>query len=556
MVVPLASWTVVACVVAALSTVRFMVNDDAVMAGFASGDFTGRPSAHLVFIGILPGLFVSRLSMMTHALPWYTLTLYALDVVSLSVVTQCWRRHRPSLTIPTQFVLGLAMATLASVMFVTPTFTVTAMITCFAAVVSLTDLATQVPRQWWWFALPLALFGASASVRFDAFLGGTAVGLPLILLCCVRLGARRTVGLGIAMVCLAGFIVGSNRLADNADWTAYRDFNDVRGAIHGTTQLALTIAENDTPEVKAMLQANGWIADDLTLFRRWYIENPEVYNIATLERLRDVTDERAESNSWSGAWRAVVPANRPMMGLVLAAGIALAIGGARRALFAVGQLAWAAAVCTWVARSQRFPARIAIPLLAGVAILCCIASLLVRRSARATSQTMSTVAVATFAVGMLAFVVEPLWSFYAPSALSSSNADGIAKASTNVRDIRRINPDGTFILLGAAADVFAVEATSGTGTYGTWPGILTTGWNAQSPSQAVRIRRLELQPDLGAAAVDQPDIRFVARRSDARNIVQSLRHHRGIRTEIVVDGTLQDGAVVFRLVTKLAGEAG
>jgi hypothetical protein len=56
-------------------TRSYQVNDDAVMAGFASGDFTGNPDGRLVFIKPLVGFPLSWMYRVLPEIAWCGLTL-------------------------------------------------------------------------------------------------------------------------------------------------------------------------------------------------------------------------------------------------------------------------------------------------------------------------------------------------------------------------------------------------------------------------------------------------------------------------------------------------
>ena len=525
-----------------------MTNDDAGMASFASGDYTGRPSAHLVFISIAPGFAISRLYMLTRAVPWYLVCLYAYAVISLSAMTQSWRRHRRSQSAAVQATLAIAIATLASVMFVLPTFTVAAMAATVAASVMLADIAATPSSGWTPLIVAVTLLGASAALRFDSFLGGLAITSPLLLLCLTRLGYRRCIVLGIAALTIVVGLTASTRMTENAEWRAYREFNEIRGTMHGTQQLMTTTLNADSPAVQSVLADNAWSSVDLRLFGRWFIEDPAVYNATTLRRLQSVVDDVATDNSWSAAWSEVVTRNRPLISLVCASAVAVGLGGRRRLLYGLGALAWTAAICGWVARAERFPLRIAIPLLTGAAIAAGFAPLLIRGSDWTRTDSTHNFVNCCYALAVLGLVVAPLW-IYSPSNLSSDNAAGLDAAHLGMTAIRAVDTRGTFIILGASGDVFDRPSTQTPGVFSRMD-IITTGWNSQSPHQRLRLAHLGLSADLISSSMDRAHVWFVARRSDMKSLVQLANERYHFVAAAVVGATLDGGAVVFRLQSK------
>jgi DNA-binding transcriptional LysR family regulator len=71
-----ASIAVVAAITAGMLmwfTPAYMVNDDLALAMFASGGYTGDPSPHLVFMGIVPGLVLWALYGISASVAWYPL---------------------------------------------------------------------------------------------------------------------------------------------------------------------------------------------------------------------------------------------------------------------------------------------------------------------------------------------------------------------------------------------------------------------------------------------------------------------------------------------------
>lgn len=63
----------------------FLNNDDLYIGELVSGITTGRPESHLVHIGYLTGLLLSRLYMVWSSIPWYGIFLFTMMYGSIAV---------------------------------------------------------------------------------------------------------------------------------------------------------------------------------------------------------------------------------------------------------------------------------------------------------------------------------------------------------------------------------------------------------------------------------------------------------------------------------------
>lgn len=543
-VVSATAWTLVAILLSGLCTVMFLVNDDEVMAAFASGDFTGDPSSHLVFISIIPGVVLSRLYTLWDGVPWYIVLLYTVNVTALSTVSTVWYRQKAKLALPVGAALGVAVVAFASVIFVTPTFTTTAFAAGLAAVVLLMEAASRRTIHRCDFAA-IALFVTCASLRLDAFLGTLLVAAPILTMVALRLPGRRLAALALLTMTFLGVSQLTTQLASRSDWTAYESMNEVRGSISGTRQLVEVIRNPEDPRVASMLRENDWSLADLVLFRRWFIEDPKIYNVQTISRLRTVADDFAGSNPWSDAIESVFVSNWKLAAVLASATLAACLTDRRRARLALAQLTWSSGTCVWIARTQRFPLRIALPLLLGSALLVSLSTLLFDAPSRAPARRRAD---RLTALGILIASALPVATAYQPFWLSSRNDIQLTNSRRNVAALQTLDPKGSFVVLGSVVAVSTEEADSAKGPY-SWEGLITTGWNSQSPSQSIRLRISGLTSNLIASALDRPHVWFVGRRSDARHMTVVARTRYGLSVEAIVGTNFPGGQVAFRLVS-------
>lgn len=73
----------------------FSTNDDLFIKSIVSGEVTGKPEFRCIYLGVLPGLVLSRLYLLFPMIPWYGIFLcFCLMVAMLVVLYQCLRHAR------------------------------------------------------------------------------------------------------------------------------------------------------------------------------------------------------------------------------------------------------------------------------------------------------------------------------------------------------------------------------------------------------------------------------------------------------------------------------
>lgn len=494
--ISVAIWTSFAVLSACVWQSRFMTNDDVIMSAFASGAYTGRPTAHLVFIGTALGGVIASLYGHFGSVPWYAITLFGVNIVALAAMsTELWTR-RSTLGRPATAMAGLVLACWASVAFLRPSFTGTAFSIAAAGLfVACTATDAAVAPRW-----PAAAFGAvclavAASVRWDSMLGAVVILIPYIASRTPRSSLRYLLRFCAFAAALVGIVSLTNVLGDQAPgWATYRDFNDARSELHQTVQLTNVIAAPHEPEVAAMLQANDWTVDDVTLLSRWLFEQPDVYDTAKINRLVDVARTSRFSGSWGQAWTIAVRGTGPMMVVLGAATVLASLRCRRAARCAVLQLAWFTAIAVYVAHQDRFPERVGLPL----ALIASMAILLNTDRVQPDSRRAEAPQIL-----LVALAAVSMWVSYNPFATAAANLRLATSLNSQISTLRQADTAGVFVVVGAP---IALEGQDALDTAGVFANefIMPTGWASQSPSQLQRLERVRLSPDLLTSLLDQP----------------------------------------------------
>ena len=106
--------------------IRYDTNDDFVMAGIVQGAY-GQPNPHTVYINILLGYALSRLSRIIPAIPWYPVFMYACLISSSIIIGYLILKKTVNNLIPISLYL-IFLFVFESNLFISPQFTKTAAI--------------------------------------------------------------------------------------------------------------------------------------------------------------------------------------------------------------------------------------------------------------------------------------------------------------------------------------------------------------------------------------------------------------------------------------------
>jgi hypothetical protein len=542
---------IVACTVLLVWSSVFMVNDDAAMSALASGDYTGHPSAHLVFVSAFLGLILAGLHNIAQPVPWYAYMLIAIDVCSISCLIAVAYARRNQLRERGQIAVVVLIGVFLPILLLRPTFTVTAIVVCVTGLVMIAGAVrsgTHSKLLLWFGSLCV---GLGAMVRFDSFVGVVAVFLPFIALVAISLGWRRS----LVVVCIVTAIVVSSSVTNHAlnsssSWSSYLEFNDALGPLIGNTDFERAIANPADPAVAKVLTSIGWNTDDIELLNNWFFYDRNVYSTEHLSALVSLTSGAKFNAPLSESALLVLRSQRPLW--ILAVGLGITVLASRRWrtwILILIQLTWCAAVFTVTASSQRFPDRVSIPmyLALGIVLTLGIPLVLNERTPRQTTRPSGRKAwlAIPLAICLLAgFYL--LSDSYAPWQISRANQTTIAKYHDQLQVLDGIDPSGRYLCLGATLTIEGTDALATTSGYRANK-VLCTGWPMFSPSFEQRQESLGIASTiLDTLATDSHTYLILAPPTVPVFQRLYLRYSK-LNVELEAVGHLTNGAVVTRV---------
>ena len=481
-----------------LWTVTFMTNDDTNMAAFASGDYTGHPSAHLVFVSAPLGLLLAALHSVVQGVPWYALMLISIDICSASVLVAIAYARRNQLGERGQLaVIVLALVGLPIVLL-RPSFTVAAIVLCTTGIIMLAAAVRSASHARLLIQFGSICVGIGAMVRFDSFMGVVAVFLPFIAIVGRSLGWRRSLtALAIVTALLAVSSLSDRVLNSSSDWSSYIKFNEVRGQLSESTDFQRAMAHPTDPSVAKVLRDIKWSDDDVVLFNSWLFYDQTVYSTAHLSELTSLVSGTSYNAPISDSALLVLRSQRPLWVLVVSLGIAAAGNRQwRNWVLMLVQLSWCAAVFSFIAASQRFPDRISIPLYLALGIVLILGVPIASNSPGARSRgplNRKSAALGALLVGSVLVGFHLAADGYAPWDVSRANQAAIAAYRDQREVLKRVDPVGRFLCLGSVLTIEGTDALATTSGYRS-NSVLCTGWPTGGPSFAQRRSALGSTP--------------------------------------------------------------
>ena len=531
----------------------YMVNDDTAMASFASGAYTGRPSAHLVFIGALPGIVLGELYRTLPNVSWYGVLLLASQAFCLAFVgSVCWARRR-SLGKARCLMLVVVVAAYAPTFTLTPTFTVTATLIATTAVVALLIAVDSIkPSRRWLLGIAGVGLVAGFALRWDAAAGTAVVFLPTLAVLALRMKWRTTaVYVGAALMLVTLVHVTDLAWGQRGQWPTYDSYNQVRGQLHGTAQLANALKPPISPSMRAALTSNGWTADDVELFDIWFFDDPAVYSKEHLARLLNVTGSGGYSTSLGTAFRTIVDARGSLFALLGLCAL-LGVAGARRrsAAFVVVQLAWALGVYVLVSSRLRFPDRVALPSLFMLSVLLILGSRILEpvesapRAVRA--HRLGNIASWSAVAAAILLLLGPIQTDRGPLELSRRSAAAQQRFTSQLTVLQNVDRVGRFVAAGAALDEASVAPLDTVDPLRTVR-LLSMGWPIFSPHYERRKQLLGLEGDLLTALVAQTHVYLIATPSSVPSFQRVYLRRLGVHVTLHSVAVLPNQLVVFQV---------
>lgn len=258
-------------------TPGYETNDDAGLQLIASGFYDGHPSEHLVFTSVIIGWPLRLLYTQWPNWNWYMSYLVTVQYASMTAV--CFvlltgRRRWSTLGLFVGFFLLVQIRMLVDLQFTTTSFFAGA-----TGILLLLDGLTLGGRGSWTLAAVGLGFIALAAMIREAVVPMLAVlASPFLVERIKLIGWRRFLGALFAAAALVLALASADRRYYRLDpaWSEYREYNDLRGQIHGTPL---------TNSISQAAASIGWSKNDGEMFRSFYFAEPEVYSSTQKMRL-------------------------------------------------------------------------------------------------------------------------------------------------------------------------------------------------------------------------------------------------------------------------------
>lgn len=523
---------------------KFLINDDTTLASIVNGDYTGKRSSSLV---VAPALFghVVRLGYAVFpSLPWYGLTLYALQIVAWTVIgiTVFTLRRRPPLA-ERILVVG-TIAAVAPWMILRVSFTATSLLVGVAGIIAFAAAANVRRRVGWVYVVVAGvLLGSVYLLRVYSFLAVAVAFAPVIAVVAVKAGLRRSAAfvLVVGVFVLVGF--GTNRLeySRSDEWRAFMKMNSVRSSLHSTPRLDdRNVSDRD-------LQRIGWTRNDLYLFADFVYPDPEVYSDHDIRKLGELSPRvRSCVTRWTPAGMVCQPGlgvvygqlvhdssdrgddRGPVLASLVLVGVLLALRWNRTATLAtLASAVWFVGVIVILLLYVRLPGRVLIPLEAGAALIAAVAPAYLTGSP---PRTIARLPWTSLVAAMLVFVAGPVWSGLRSTAqMSNENQRGFRLRDETLATLEKVDPDGVFVARGDLFGKFA-EPLSTRSPFAN-PRLVPLGWATNSPLYTARLARLGID-DLYTALSTNRHVYLLGSQTQATRIAIFYLQHRGSKVRL------------------------
>jgi hypothetical protein len=333
----------------------FDTNDDPGMMALVSGTFRSEASPFMVFTHVSIGYVLKALYSWMPSVPWYAIYLYFFQILAWTLIAHVLFTLHRSREAVVFFVASFLLIGFQIAMELQ--FTSTSML--LGAAAALCFLALSLESKSW--MLPVfsgGLIGIVGLIRGASLKATLAIWAPLFVYTAFKTPIRRTVFFGatIVSVSLAAATLSSVAYDSDARWREYSEYNAVRGKLHGNA--------NFSPP-KRVLKEVGWSKSDLTLFKRWFFTDPEVYSI---EHLQTLLGSIQPESRWRSLSRRLTTqpfghARKQLIGALLITLTLLAWTTPKRMSLVLANWAWIFLVGTAaVLLHGRMPLRVLVPM--------------------------------------------------------------------------------------------------------------------------------------------------------------------------------------------------
>jgi hypothetical protein len=254
---------------------NFEENDDVSMCLIASGAYTGTPEPHLIFIHYFYGLILAFLYKAFNGIEWYTISFCIMHIISSSIIVYIFLRIRKSISVKIVSLVLFYALELTNIQSLQ--FTTTAAIAAFAGILLLFE------KERFYVICGMVLFFIGSFIRFQSAMLVMLLMLPFFIYKTVP-NIRKNVKIIIPVaICIFGaFIlqIFDKQAYNGESWSAFREYNDVRGQILGNPNRVLII--NELP--------NDISQGDYYLFLYHFIDG-KVFNLEKIKKLSNlITD--------------------------------------------------------------------------------------------------------------------------------------------------------------------------------------------------------------------------------------------------------------------------
>jgi hypothetical protein len=299
-----------------------------------------------------------------------------------------------------------------------------------------------------------------------------------------------------------------NQVSDREEWATYKEFNSLRGSMHGTPGLSQFVSTAYEDETIFKTRAFGWESEDLLLFGSWYFEDAQRFSKQSLERLKANIDSAPSTLAFQPSLESIVAGREFLIlfGLILVV-FGLSLSVPKLKTFSLIQACWFLTVALVVSSRSRFPDRFALGAILGLYISLLVANLiLLRRQSTdgfGTESKLKRIEVFFFMFLLFSAVFVVPHKFSAEQ-ISNQNKAEATRRTSELDMLDNIDPNGKFAYLGAQIAAEGINPWSERTIFDD-NRLLGLGWATQSPHQEKRKRSMGLEGNFIAQFVDATD---------------------------------------------------
>ena len=506
-------YSIIGIILLIIFTPSFMVNDDVTMASLVNGDYTGRLSTDLIFIGHLAALPLFLANKILPNIPWYTIFVTWGSFVGLSLIGAIIFARAKNYLSTSLVVYFAASLLILPTVTLEVTFTIAAFLLATAGVLLILVAVDDSSNRKSLFFVSVLAFLFATSIRREAAIAVLILTFPIFITNFLKFNLKKIV----LVTCLIFGSLVSNFVLDNfstnSDWKTFNSFNESRGSIHGNQRFE-ALAYNTTfgdPISLQSIESIGWTSDEIQNFWTWNFDVPSLFTYQKVEALSSLVGKEPHIGLGDAANEITNNRADQIIFLTLVILISLIFGNKRGRISIFLTAMWASAVFIWTATFQRFPDRIAIPMFLTVASLVCFDlsqhQLKFRRRDKPGHYYVNKVFLVTISILALANLT------YTHGTISANAASGRSNFRRNIyngqiEQLMSIDPTGRFVYVGAS---IAAEGGSPYSTRTSFAGdlLLGLGWPTFSPIYEDRKKMMGIDTNLVTSLVEQENLYYV-----------------------------------------------